>query len=122
MAIGRDSAVAHGVSFFVVLHGIGVDRSGTSFDPVGWLGKRGGLPGGPITSRCARSHAAAQRVTGGMSIARMLHSCSRKLRNLRSASREAAARKAEARDLAQKQVLMQHLAETLMAGRTRGRK
>jgi hypothetical protein len=66
--------------------------------------------------------AAVQRVVVGMPISRLLRNAWSKLLGARSASRAAAAQKAAARDAAQKQMLMQQLAETLHAGRGKDRK
>ena len=66
--------------------------------------------------------AAVQRVVVGMPISRLLRTAWHKLWNARSAARAAAAQKAAARDVAQKQMLMQQLAETLHAGRGKERK
>ncbi len=57
-----------------------------------------------------------------MPISRMLKTAWGKLQATRKASREAAAHKAAARDVAQKQILMQQLAETLQGNRPRHRR
>jgi len=57
-----------------------------------------------------------------MPISRLLRAAWDKLLNARSAARAAAAQQAAARDVAQKQMLMQQLAETLHAGRAKDRK
>jgi hypothetical protein len=60
------------------------------------------------------------RVAGAMVWSRLLRVCDRVWR-VRSAMRAAAERKAAARDVAQKQMLMQQLASTLHASRERSR-
>jgi hypothetical protein len=66
--------------------------------------------------------AAVQRVVIGMPIVRLLRAAGDKLLNARSAARAVTAKQAAARDVAQKQMLMQQLAETLHAGRGKARK
>jgi hypothetical protein len=56
-----------------------------------------------------------------MLMSRLRRACT-KLIDARNASRDEAARKAVARDVARKQVLMQQLADTLLASRDRARK
>jgi hypothetical protein len=66
--------------------------------------------------------AAVQRVVVRMPISRLLRTPWGKLLSARSSSRAAAAQKAAARDVAQKQMQMQQLAEMLHAGRGKQRK
>jgi hypothetical protein len=69
-----------------------------------------------------RHPAAVQRVFDGMAISHKLRNAWGKLVTSRNAARAAAADKATARDVAQKQILMQRLAEQLGASRDRRRK